>query len=484
LENWAEVLPLALKGNNMSRYIFLLVFLNLSLEAADHRDASMITRDFKADINDVYAWVPPAPANDRLNLIMTVAPNVVYAGFNANDLFDETVRYSFNIDSNFNGSADRWIDCTFGLNSTSNQEMTVTIRGTSATVSSVVAGPDVDDARDLSTGDVGANDSTKRINSNAAGTLSAFAGLRDDPFYLDMPGYKSFVASFLTQTTGTKAGNVSAAYVSTLASSNVSHVDFFGRENIAAIALQVSFSSLGITTGDTIQLNGATYRKALRVKRAGLNDGVRGAWVQVDRLAKPSINIVFETANPVARHKTDPELFSHIDENSANRSDPTSDLVVFGPDYQAFIGALNLNGASNAAANFTTATWPAALTGVLLPDWIRVQTSHPCEFGTTKQAASDGIARTSQQSDLDLLNCYGQILAGDGSAGSAFMEYGRHLTDNVIDLSVTAVINPGLAVLGAPTASDRVVTDQIYSNDRTFLTTFPYLARPWAKGDL
>ena len=461
----------------MIRLFLSLFFIANCYWAADHRDATMITRDFKADINDVYAWVPPAPHNDKLNLIMTVAPNVVFSGFNANDLFDETVRYTFNIDSDLDNMADKWVDCYFALNATTkNQEMTVKIRNTSTEVKSLVAGSGVDDRGDLSSSDVGVNDSTKRINSNTDGTLKAFAGLRDDPFYLDMEGYKAFVASFLTQTDPLKSNNVANAYVATLASASMPHVDFFGRENIAAIAIQVSFSALGITTGDKIQLNGATYRKALRVKRAGLDDGVRGAWVQVDRLAKPSINIVFENANPVARAGTDAA-------NASNRANPASDLADYGPDYVALIGALNLNGASNAAATFSEAQWPEALTGVLLPDWLRVQTDKPCVFGTSKQAVSDGVARTTQQELGDLLNCYGQILAGDGTNGAAFTEYGRHLTDNVIDLSLTAVVNPGLAEIGAPATSPVVITDQIYSNDRTFLTTFPYLARPWSKRD-
>ena len=143
----------------MIRLFLSLFFIANCYWAADHRDATMITRDFKADINDVYAWVPPAPHNDKLNLIMTVAPNVVFSGFNANDLFDETVRYTFNIDSDFSGTADQWVDCYFALNATTkNQEMTVKIRNTSTEVKSLVAGSGVDDRGDLSSSDSGVND--------------------------------------------------------------------------------------------------------------------------------------------------------------------------------------------------------------------------------------------------------------------------------------------------------------------------------------
>lgn len=458
------------------------------LQAADHRDASMIAKDFKADINDVYAW---ATADGRLNLIMTAVPNAVYSGFNSPHLFDSNVRYTFNIDADMNGTADRWIDCSFSYDNSGNQVLTAQVRNSSLAVSSLVAGPSVQDSRELTGGDAGVNLSSKRINRDVNNQMSVFAGLRDDPFYLDMEMYQKFVKSFVGQPAqNTKAARVSAAYTATLAaaaSATVSHTDFFGRENVAAIAIQVTTAALSITT-NVIQLDGASYRKALHVRRAGLDDASRGAWVQVDRLAKPSINIVFETANPVSRHATN-TAFVNINENSFNRSRPASDVAVYGPDYSGFIKALNLNAAGGTAAqalNLTTATWPGALTGVLLPDWLRVQTNLPCVF-TNKNSAGDQ-ALAAQPGIGDLVNCYGQILVGGSGVadrgGRAFMEAGRHLTDNVIDLSLTAVVNPGLANLGSPGGLNSIVTDQVYSNDRMFNTTFPYLARPWSKRDL
>ncbi|MGI9608328.1 MAG: DUF4331 family protein, partial [Acidimicrobiales bacterium] len=156
--------------------------------------------------------------------------------------------------------------------------------------------------------------------------------------------------------------------------------DFFAPLNVSAIVLEVETEELSEV--DNISVWATTSI-----------DGV-----QIDRIGRPAINTV---------------LIPSDRKDEFNVSDPADDFANFGDDVQATIESLN--GGDTATA--------AALTGILLPDVLTVDTSNPAGF----------------------LN-------------------GRGLADDVIDAEL------GLLTNGA------VTTDLVDANNVPFDDEFPYLA--------
>jgi hypothetical protein len=124
------------------------------------------------DMNDVYAF--PGASADRIVLVMTTSSPITPAQ-SGSASFDPNLLYQFKIDNTGDGVEDKVIQVTFSGTGTSQQ---MTVRGpvvptTTGTMNTVVGS-----GTSLS-GGVNTN------LGNAAG-LQAFAGIRDDPFFLDL----------------------------------------------------------------------------------------------------------------------------------------------------------------------------------------------------------------------------------------------------------------------------------------------------------
>jgi hypothetical protein len=171
---------------------------------------------------------------------------------------------------------------------------------------------------------------------------------------------------------------------------------------------------------------------ALALVAAGCSDDDDGGptgpspdrtYVQIERLANP---LVSEVTVVKARHS----LY--------NTGIPSTDVATHAADVQAFI--TGVAGRDPALAR--------AISGVLLPDMLIVQTDRPgSTAGWLTWALADG---------------YG----------------GRRLTDDVVDAGLMAIFGP---LLDQRNVSPGLSTDNVDANDKTFLTTFPYLAPPSAQ---
>ncbi|MCE9578872.1 MAG: DUF4331 domain-containing protein [Deltaproteobacteria bacterium] len=138
-------------------------------QAADHKDSDALAMaaNHAADLNDVYAWMT-ADAS-KVNLVMTVAPFAA-----AGDTFGTDILYAFHVNAQAFGSMtpdpETKIICKFASN-TSVQCW------------------------------VGANEYVSGDPSAAAGISSTdgkvkvFAGLRADPFFFNLDGFKHTVAT-------------------------------------------------------------------------------------------------------------------------------------------------------------------------------------------------------------------------------------------------------------------------------------------------
>ena len=191
---------------------FLVISLGTFLTslAADHKDAPISGANPAADINDVYAFQNPNDP-DKVILVMTVNP-LTPAGVTAN--FSPNVTYKFLIDSD----GDYMEDATISINfdAANNPE---------------VIGPNI------------------RI----------FTGMRDDPFYFDLDGFKNGLTF-----TGT---------------------DFFAGKNVSAIVVEVAQGALKRGAGNNVLHIWAETRER--------GKGPNAPGPNIDRMGNPAINTVF-----------------------------------------------------------------------------------------------------------------------------------------------------------------------------------------------
>jgi len=146
--------------------------IGIGLRAADHKDGPAATADPSADITDVYAWM--SSDKTKVNLVMDVYPNAPAAA-----MFSDQVLYAFHLNSaaTFGGTAtETKIICGFDTA----QKITCWVGGTETV-----------------TGDASA---TTGISSTS-GKTKVFAGLRDDPFFFNLTGFKATAADVIAAAT-------------------------------------------------------------------------------------------------------------------------------------------------------------------------------------------------------------------------------------------------------------------------------------------
>lgn len=148
-----------------------------------------------------------------------------------------------------------------------------------------------------------------------------------------------------------------------------------------------------------------------------------GTFVQKDQMGRPAINTVFVNSNM---------------KDAFNTTIPSQQGVVFQPMFEANLKALSPAYANAGDKNALTLD-AAAFTGVLATDVLTVSLDGKTTF-------YDGT----------------NVLTG------------RALADDVITVELLLIFG-GEDFTENPTLSD----DHVDANDKTFLTSFPYLASPW-----
>jgi hypothetical protein len=140
--------------------------------ASDHQDTPEVELHPRLDINDVYAF--PGSSLDRIALVLTTSSPITPAASTGAG-FDPSILYQIKVDNTGDGVEDVVLQFTFDGQGTTQQ---VTMRGplspsqTGRLTSVASAGPTL----------TGATNSI--IGSPSA--VQLFAGLRDDPFYIDL----------------------------------------------------------------------------------------------------------------------------------------------------------------------------------------------------------------------------------------------------------------------------------------------------------
>ena len=140
----------------------------MSVFASDHSEAPGTKADKAADIADLYAW-------HEGNKLVTV---LTYAGLQATTaqqsaIYDDKVLYTVHIDNDGDNQADIDINIRFGKNAKGAWGVQVeNLPGSTGSITGPVE------------------------TSISAGTgLSVFTGLKDDPFFFDLEGFKETLAT-------------------------------------------------------------------------------------------------------------------------------------------------------------------------------------------------------------------------------------------------------------------------------------------------
>ena len=274
--------------------------------AADHGDGPAVGVDRATDINDAYLFLDPND-NTKVTMILTMTGFIVPAEAVNFGLFDPNVRFTFDLETNGDAIPDQSIDVSFTeKTATTTQTQTATVR---STLFSAFTAP-------TTVPTLNATAPTPTVTTDPATGISFFAGLADDPFFFDIPGFNRFVASVV-------AGSPNAAALNR-------GRDSFAGYNTLAIAMSIPLSlitSRGALAGDTLGL-------AVRsLRRASISSNpfkqLSPVFVQADRMGNPAINVALI---PFARKNEYNRASTVDDANGVFAGDIVGTLRALGTD--------------------------------------------------------------------------------------------------------------------------------------------------------
>lgn len=209
--------------------------------AADHRDADSLLTDPATDINDVYAWMN----NGKVTLVMTVFPLA-----DTTSKFSDSAKYVFHTRAGALGLAP------------SEPEVSIIAKFTAAGQIELWVG----DKEYIPPADA----SVEAGVTSDSGMVRVFAGLRDDPFFFNLDGFKHTIetvkaaAGGLTfdqygcpavnaATSGVLVGQLQSA-----ADGTSPGTDFFAGKNTLAIVVEVDASLLTTATAQQVTVWAST----------------------------------------------------------------------------------------------------------------------------------------------------------------------------------------------------------------------------------
>lgn len=445
--------------------------------AASHREAPLISMDPTADISDFFMFRSYEPGHeDNVVLIMDVIPGEEPSSGPNYYNFDPNVLYSFNIDNNGDGKAnDIRIDVQFknefrGVNQAAGLFLSYValppitaldgagseglgLRQTYTITASGLGTPKV-----LGSGlfavpsNVGPRTMPDYESLAAQGVydldfgIRAFAGQRQDPFYIDLGGVFDTLnlrRAPLPLLTAAEDANDNA---------NAFGVDMLSGFNVHTIAIEVPISLLtrdhmgpSETAFPTLGAYASTSRRSTVVLQG--EDGMKhsGNWVQIQRLANPLINeAIIGTQYKDRWNRLDPakesqfldfylnprlalalELVYGVPAAQTNRGDLVDLLLKYTPSDNALSELLRLN--------------------------VSVA---PTSFGSQMR-----------------LGPLAHDASGNSTPDPAAWPNGRRPIDDVTDVAVR--------VIGGPNYIGALAGDGINTDDAPLSGAFPFLATPF-----
>lgn len=242
-----------------------LALLVAPVRSADHRDAPTISEDGRADLLDVFGFVNP----NNGNIVLAATVNPFSIGGAIQVAFAPDALYEFKIDNTGDNVEDLVIQATFSPQVPGPQ--TFSVRGpakprvTGTTSHRLEAAPSI------------TGPATGTVVTSGGPIVKAFAGLRDDPFFIDLIWVLRLIGAMpggpLTRAPG---------------------IDFFASLNCSILAIELPPSALRGTTGNVIRFWASTSRARTTTRSTSpyLADSHLGPFIQIDRTALPAINTV------------------------------------------------------------------------------------------------------------------------------------------------------------------------------------------------
>jgi hypothetical protein len=316
------------------------------VSAADHLDAPTTKANHRIDITDVYAF----KSTGGTTLVLNVNPLTSPAD-SKTARFSTSAIYQFNIDRNLNALADVAYRVRFGparMVAGGNVVQDYTIKrsvGASARTNAWIG----------TTVGTGQTTTYKRPTlriAHLSGGGKAFAGVRDDPFFFDLPGFVEFKKQLLAGSTD--LGVLLGGFTGT---------DTFAGTNVSSIAIEVPDARLG-GTGRTVGVWATVLSKS------------NGSYHQVERMGRPAINTVFNNTS--------------AEKEAANRLRPSDDRAFDRDNVIATLTAIDHVLEVNAAPNYSAGEI-AGLADVLLPDTLTIKLGDSAGFLNGRRLADDVI---------------------------------------------------------------------------------------------
>ena len=436
--------------------VFGIAFLGF---ASSHREAPLISADPLADNTDVYAFVSP-DAPQTVTLIANWIPLEAPGGGPNFYKFGDDVRYRINIDNDGDARDDIVYEFRFktairnqatflyntgpiaslddpNFNIRQTYSVTRIDRRGRTRLGANLATPPVN-VGERSTPDYEAL-ATAAVHTLADGS-KVFAGQRDDPFFVDLGsvfdllGLRPFNAAHLIR-------KPPSSGVDGLCSGMTGHTE----------VVLVVFDPT--KTSSIIGVYSTTLRRRIKIDHDDDDDrGKSGErhWVQVSRLGLPLVN---EVVIPLGL------------KDRFNASDPVDDRqfasFVLNPEPARLIPVLYPGVAvPPAPRNDLAAIFLTGIPGLNQPAHVT-----PSEMLRLNMA----IPPSASPNPLGLLA--GQL---DGFPN------GRRLGDDVVDIEIRALAGATPFTPAFNRAPNNQLGDGVNQNDKSFLSTFPYVAHPFA----
>jgi Domain of unknown function (DUF4331) len=444
--------------------------------ASSHREAPFIAADPTADNTDVYAFRSP-DRQSSVTLIANYLPFQEPAGGPNFFPFADDVLYAIHVDNDGDAREDVAIEFRFKTKTRNpntflyntgqltsiddadwNRPQTYSVwvvrydhKGKQVRTllgQDLPTPPDRVGERTVPQYQAVAQMAVKSVSGNEAFGTSAsddsvkvFAGQRDDPFFVDtgsifdLAGLRPFNTFHLLPLPTEKG------------------VDGVSGFNVSSIALQVPIALIGKAPNAVLGVYASASRRAIRVLNEDADDGTAGQWVQVSRLGNPLVN---EVLIPLGK------------KDVWNRQDPEDDAQFVqhfrNPELAGLVNLLY------PALPDTPTTNREDLVTVLLTGIPNVNSTGP------------------RKADLLRLNVSTPVTAKPNRLGALAGDFqgfpnGRRLADDVTDIELRAVAcGYGSILQGAlglcNLSPNNAIGDGVDANERQFLPTFPYIARP------
>ncbi len=237
--------------------------------ASDHIDSPIITQDRGSDLTDTFAFLDPND-NSKVVLIMSTQGFVVSGEHFGMVIFDNNIRYRFEIENTGDAKPDTFVDVYYskGLGRVTPQTATIELpNGKKFTAPTTVSNQEYKAPPPV-------------ITTDPATGVTFFGGNADDPFFLDDTGANRMIASAIMN-----PGRPNTALLYERGGR-----DTYAGFNTMITAVSIPASMLRGKSGNVIGINAVTQRRERQ--KIGENNIVTGDgdWKTVDRDGVPAVN--------------------------------------------------------------------------------------------------------------------------------------------------------------------------------------------------